>query len=99
MAPRRVRRDVREAQPDAAVAGAEAAFAGWAALPLAKRGAYLNAAAAALEARAEQVARDMTAEMGKPLREARMEAARGAQILRFAASEAFRAVGEHFEQS
>jgi acyl-CoA reductase-like NAD-dependent aldehyde dehydrogenase len=88
-----------EADVDAAVAAAEAAFAGWGALPLAKRGAYLNAAAAALEARAEQVARDMTAEMGKPLREARMEAARGAQILRFAASEAFRAVGEHFEQS
>src|SRR5712691_6703170 len=88
-----------DADVDAAVAAAEAAFAGWAALPLAKRGAYLNAAAAALEARAEQVARDMTAEMGKPLREARMEAARGAQILRFAASEAFRAVGEHFEQS
>ncbi len=88
-----------DADVAAAVAAAEAAFAGWAALPLAKRGAYLNAAAAALEARAEQVARDMTAEMGKPLREARMEAARGAQILRFAASEAFRAVGEHFEQS
>src|SRR5712691_2108307 len=88
-----------DADVDAAVAAAEAAFAGWAALPLARRAGDLNAAAAVLEARAEQVARDMTAEMGKPLREARMEAARGAQILRFAASEAFRAVGEHFEQS
>ena len=36
----------------------------------------------------------MTAEMGKPLREARMEAARAATILRFAAGEAWRPIGE-----
>jgi len=83
----------------AAVAAAEAAFDEWAGLPLARRGAYLNAAADVLEARTEEVARDMATEMGKPLREARGEAARAGQILRFAASEAFRAVGEHFEQA
>ena len=83
----------------AAVAAAADAFSGWAALPLAKRGAYLNAAADVLEARTEEVARDMATEMGKPLREARGEAGRAAQILRFAASEAFRSVGEHFEQA
>ncbi len=88
-----------EPDAEAAVAAAEAAFAEWAALPMAKRAAYLTAAAAALEARAEQVAKDMTTEMGKPLREARGEAARASQILRFAASEAFRAVGERFEQA
>src|SRR5438309_1300102 len=88
-----------EADAKAAVAAAEAAFAEWSVLPLARRGAYLNAAAAVLESRAEQVARDMTAEMGKPLRESRGEAARASQILRFAAGEAFRAVGEQFEQS
>jgi len=88
-----------EADADAAVAAAEAAFAEWSALPLAKRASYLNAAASSLESRAEQIARDMTAEMGKPLRESRGETARASQILRFAASEAFRAVGEHFEQS
>ena len=66
---------------------------------MARRAAYLTAAAAVLEARAEQVARDMTIEMGKPLREARGEAARASQILRFAAGEAFRSVGEHFEQA
>jgi aldehyde dehydrogenase (NAD+) len=88
-----------EADAAAAVAAAEAAFAGWAALPMARRAAYLNAAASVLEARAEQVARDMSTEMGKPLREARGEAARAGQILRFAASEAFRSVGEHFEQA
>ena len=88
-----------EADADAAVAAAAAAFAEWAALPMARRAAYLNAAASVLEARAEQVARDMSTEMGKPLREARGEAARAGQILRFAASEAFRSVGEHFEQA
>ena len=87
------------ADADAAAAAASAAFPGWAALPMARRGAYLEAAAASLAARAEEVAREMSTEMGKPLREARGEAARAATILRFAASEAFRAVGEHFEQS
>jgi alpha-ketoglutaric semialdehyde dehydrogenase len=37
--------------------------------------------------------------MGKPLRESRGEAGRASQILRFAASEALRSVGEHFEQA
>ena len=84
---------------DRAVAAAADAFAAWAALPLAKRGSYLVAAAAHLEANAEGIAQDMTAEMGKPLREARGETMRAAQILRYAASEAFRPVGELFEQS
>jgi acyl-CoA reductase-like NAD-dependent aldehyde dehydrogenase len=88
-----------EADAEAAVGAAEAAFEGWAALPMARRAACLNAAASVLEARTEQVARDMTTEMGKPLREARGEAGRAAQILRYAASEAFRSVGEHFEQA
>jgi aldehyde dehydrogenase (NAD+) len=83
----------------AAVAAAADAFPAWAALPAARRGAYLTAAAGVLEASAEEVARDMATEMGKPLREARGEAARAAAILRYAASEAFRAVGERFEQS
>ena len=88
-----------EADAHAAVAAAAAAFPEWAALPMAKRAGYLNAAANILEARVEQVAQDMTAEMGKPLRESRGEAGRAAQILRFAAGEAFRSVGESFEQA
>jgi aldehyde dehydrogenase (NAD+) len=83
----------------AAVAAAAGAFDAWATLPIARRGAYLVAAAAAIDARTEEIARDMSTEMGKPLREARLETGRAAQILRFAASEAFRPVGEHFEQS
>jgi aldehyde dehydrogenase (NAD+) len=88
-----------EADAEAAVTAAKDAFADWAALPMARRAGYLNAAAAVLEARVEQVAQDMTLEMGKPLRESRGEAGRASQILRFAASEAFRSVGEHFEQA
>ena len=83
----------------AAVAAAARAFDAWAALPLARRGAYLVAAAASLEARTDEIARHMSTEMGKPLREARLETGRAAQILRFAASEAFRSVGELFEQA
>ncbi len=88
-----------ERDADAAVTAASEAFVEWAALPIARRGAYLNAAATALEARLERVAQDMTAEMGKPIREARMETSRGAQIMRYAASQAYLPVGEHFEQA
>ena len=88
-----------EQDVEAAVAAADAAFPEWAALPMAKRASYLTAAAAALDARTEEIAQDMTAEMGKPLREARGETGRAAQILRYAASQAFMPVGEHYEQS
>jgi aldehyde dehydrogenase (NAD+) len=87
------------ADVDLAVQLAHEAQPGWAALSLAERGRYLSDAASALESRTEQVAQTMTAEMGKPLRDSRAEAARGAQTLRFAASESLRPVGEHFEQA
>jgi len=87
------------ADVDAAVGAAEAAFPAWARLPLAARGAFLTKAAASIEQRAEEIATDMATEMGKPIREARGETLRAAQILRYSASEAFRSVGEHFEQS
>ena len=88
-----------EADAAAAVEAACSALADWAGMPMARRSAYLEAAAEALSARAEGVAQTMAREMGKPLREARGEVARAATILRYAASEAFRAVGEHFEQA
>jgi alpha-ketoglutaric semialdehyde dehydrogenase len=87
------------ADAEAAVAAAQEAYPSWAALPLATRAGFLDGAAAILAARAEEVARDMSTEMGKPLREARAEAARAVAILRFAASEAYRNVGEQFEQA
>ena len=83
----------------AAVEAAAEAFPAWAALPPAQRAAYFDKAATAIEARAEQIAQDMTAEMGKPLREARMEAMRAATILRFAAGEVWRPIGEVYAPS
>jgi aldehyde dehydrogenase (NAD+) len=88
-----------ESDADAAVEAAARAFPEWAALPAPQRATFLVKAAEALERRVEQVAQDMTREMGKPLREARGEAGRGAAILRYFAGEAFRPVGELYEQS
>jgi acyl-CoA reductase-like NAD-dependent aldehyde dehydrogenase len=82
-----------------AVEAAGRAFPAWAALPTPQRAAYFGKAATAIEARAEQIAQDMTAEMGKPLREARLEAVRAATILRFAAGEAWRPIGELYAPS
>jgi aldehyde dehydrogenase (NAD+) len=84
---------------DLAVQAAEDARREWARGPIARRAAVLTAAAALIEKRAEAIARDMTREMGKPLREARLEAVRAAQILRYSAGEAFRPVGELFQQA
>jgi acyl-CoA reductase-like NAD-dependent aldehyde dehydrogenase len=89
--------DVADAR--AAIEAAGAAFPAWAALPTAQRAAFFGAAANAIEARAERIAQDMTAEMGKPLRESRLEALRAATILRYAAGEAWRPVGEMYAPS
>jgi len=82
-----------------AVAAARDAFPAWAALPAPARAAFFFKAADAIEARVEQIAQDMTAEMGKPLREARLESARAAAILRYSAGEAYRPAGEVYEPS
>ena len=60
---------------DAAVAAASEAFAGWAATPAPQRGNLLIKAAEVIDKRVEHIANEMTREMGKPLREARMETA------------------------
>jgi alpha-ketoglutaric semialdehyde dehydrogenase len=83
----------------AAIDAAREALPGWAGLPAAQRAAFFHGAAQAIEARTERIAQDMTAEMGKPLRESRLEAARTAAIVRYFAGEAYRAVGEVFEAS
>ena len=82
-----------------AIEAAREAFPAWSALPAGQRAAFFARAAAAIEGRAEQVAQDMTAEMGKPLREARLETLRAATILRYAAGEAYRPIGEMYEPS
>src|SRR4051812_34317036 len=88
-----------EADVDAAVDAAAAAFPAWSKQPGAARAAVLIRAAELLEGRVEQIAADMTREMGKPIREARMETARGAQILRYFAGEAWRPRGGVYQQS
>src|SRR5207244_9786864 len=88
-----------EEDVDAAVEAAAKAFPGWSATPAAGRAAVLMRAADAIEARVEDMAADMTREMGKPLREARLESARTAAIFRYFAGEAWRPTGELYEQS
>jgi aldehyde dehydrogenase (NAD+) len=83
----------------AAIEAAQGALEGWSRLSAAQRGSYLRKAADAIEERVEEIAQDMTREMGKPLRESRMEAARAAALLRFFSGEGWRPVGELFEQS
>ncbi len=83
----------------AAIEAAQEAFPAWSSMPAAQRASFFTKAAVAIEARAEQVAQDMTAEMGKPLREARLETLRAAQILRYSAGEAWRPIGEMYEPS
>lgn len=83
----------------AAVSAAADAGPAWARMPAAKRCAFLASAANAIETRIEEIAQDMTREMGKPLRESRMEAARAAAILRYFSGEGWRPLGQMFEQS
>jgi alpha-ketoglutaric semialdehyde dehydrogenase len=82
-----------------AVEAAQEAFPAWSAMPAAARGAILARAAELIVERVEDIAQDMTREMGKPLRESRIEATRAAAILRFFAGEGWRPVGQMFEQS
>src|SRR2546421_2345549 len=66
----------------AAVAAARAAFPGWAATAPGERGAALARAADAVAARADELARITTREMGKPLADARGGVAAGIDTLR-----------------
>jgi len=63
----------RSKAPDveAAVAAARASYPAWRRMPSPARGAIISRAAAILEQRKEEIARQMTAEMGKVLVEAR----------------------------
>lgn len=83
----------------AAVDAAQRAWPAWSRLPAAKRGALLTRTAELIEQRVEGIAQDMTREMGKPLREARMEAGRAAAIFRFFGGEGYRPLGQVYEQS
>jgi acyl-CoA reductase-like NAD-dependent aldehyde dehydrogenase len=71
-----------EADVAAAVHAARGAGPGWAATPAAARAARLHAAASDVEAAAAELAATMSAEMGKPVDEARDTVAAGVGTLR-----------------
>jgi acyl-CoA reductase-like NAD-dependent aldehyde dehydrogenase len=72
-------------QLELAVQSAKAAFPAWAKLGIAARRAKIMAIADSLEARIDELARLLTAEQGKPLREAMAEIGGSAYILRILA--------------
>jgi succinate-semialdehyde dehydrogenase/glutarate-semialdehyde dehydrogenase len=79
----------------AAVDAAAAAAPAWAATPPRERAEILRRGFELMRAREEEIAATITAEMGKPLPEARGEAAYAAEFLRWFAEEAVRAEGEY----
>ncbi|WP_010499697.1 NAD-dependent succinate-semialdehyde dehydrogenase [Paenibacillus elgii] len=86
--------DLDEASVRNAVDSAYRAFPSWAALPARERSRYLNDWAQRIEQDREQLARLLSLEQGKPLREALGEIAGTADIIRWYAEEGKRAYGE-----
>ncbi len=72
-----------QAETAAAVAAAQAAFAGWAAMTSVARGRILSKASQLLEAKKSELAELLTREEGKTLAEATGEVQRSADIFRF----------------
>jgi acyl-CoA reductase-like NAD-dependent aldehyde dehydrogenase len=72
---------------------ARRAFPRWAGLTGAARGEILYRMAASLEARANELARLASSEMGKPIGEMRGEVTRGVNLLRYYAAEGVRSNG------
>jgi succinate-semialdehyde dehydrogenase / glutarate-semialdehyde dehydrogenase len=83
----------------AAVAAAEAALEGWAALTAYQRSEKLYAAHHLMVERREDLAKLMTAEQGKPLRAARFEVGYAADFLLWFAEEAKRVYGQTIPSS
>ncbi|MGD8717491.1 MAG: aldehyde dehydrogenase family protein [Candidatus Zixiibacteriota bacterium] len=79
-----------------AIDAAKAAFPGWRDTPAPARGELLARAAALIRERADDIARDFTAEEGKTFGEARGETLRAAQIFDFFAGEGRRVGGRTF---
>jgi succinate-semialdehyde dehydrogenase / glutarate-semialdehyde dehydrogenase len=78
---------------DEALNAAERGFALWRAVPAEQRGAVLKQAARLLRERAEDIARILTLEQGKPLAEARAEVLSSAQLFEWCGEEAVRTYG------
>jgi acyl-CoA reductase-like NAD-dependent aldehyde dehydrogenase len=84
---------------DAAFTAAADAFPGWRRTPGIARGNILYKAAEILASRAESVARELTREEGKTLKEATGETMRAVAILRYFAGETAQPIGEHYPSS
>ena len=83
-----------KADADAAIKTAAAKQAEWAATPPRERSDILRRAFELLMERADEIAAVMTAEMGKPLAEAKGEVSYGAEFFRWFADEAVRITGD-----
>lgn len=82
-----------EEQLEMAARAAHRAFPGWRDAGVLERAGVLRRAAAALRGEAEQTARILTMEQGKPLAESRAETATAADVLDWFAEEARRTYG------
>ena len=82
------------ANVDEALAAAARGARAMASLPAHRRQEILGRAAALLEERREDVARDLVREAGKPIRDARVEVDRCVVTLRTSGEEAARILGE-----
>jgi alpha-ketoglutaric semialdehyde dehydrogenase len=78
---------------DAAIAAAEKALPAWRALPAPARGEIILRAALLLEQRRDELARQMTREMGKPVKETQGDLQTAIDVGKFVAGEGRRAEG------
>jgi acyl-CoA reductase-like NAD-dependent aldehyde dehydrogenase len=84
-------------EADVVVGRAQTAFETWRWTPAWRRAAILERASHLIEENAEQIARIIALEGGKPIKDARIEAMRGASTFRWAGEEAKRTAGEIIE--
>jgi succinate-semialdehyde dehydrogenase/glutarate-semialdehyde dehydrogenase len=91
--------DMGVAETRRAIAAADAAWPAWRALTAKQRGAILRKWHDLIVAHADDLARLMTAEQGKPLAEARGEALYAASFVEWFAEEAKRAYGDVIPQT
>lgn len=82
------------ADVEAAIAAAEAALPAWRALPAPARGEIILRAALILERERDRWAREMTMEMGKPVKETQGDLQTAIDIAKYVAGEGRRAEGE-----
>lgn len=86
--------DAGPADADAAIAAAHAAFPAWSALTAHERSKVLRRIYEGITQRADELAKILTAEQGKPLAEAKAEVLGGAEYIAWYAEEARRVYGE-----